>query len=513
MAMKTEHHHGLPQAEDFGSDHWVEIAGESPHNSPLHDFNGFGYISPSLPQDSPHNRSYQNSYFVPHPLHPLNIPQWPSQLTNPSEHSPPVPIPAPSVRPIAPATSIPALQPARAASVTPAPDPKPHPPQPTARKTLTDNDRRRMCQYHEDNPSVKQTEIGAMFGVERSTVSKVLRQKEKYLSTEDGSRSPVKRSKGKFPDIERALSIWAKNHQKQGLPLNDDMIRDKARFFATTVGSSECHTKVNSGVWLEKFKQKNSLLGCRPQKVSDSSMSDGGLNVESRSNSQTPNGISPISPDQTMPDSPNLKSEAQDAYPDFTSTYRTTHSESVTSFSEHAMTSCFSPDIRSPTSPFFSPDSSCGPSPLIPSQQTRLPPLASAPSRPRRRTFPTISSGNSFVPEIADSSTPSRFSQSTMATPTLESPIEEMDQSPLGGIDATIHDEARRAMETVMAFFEHHQSSSQVDPQEYFLMGKLMEKLKLQNAPPQQQQLPGGMHGLERGDGTLLGRKRSIHSL
>ncbi|CAF9908861.1 MAG: hypothetical protein HETSPECPRED_008753 [Heterodermia speciosa] len=563
MAMKTEPHHGLPPAEEFGADHWVEIAGESPHHSPLHDFNGFGYISPShLPQDSPHNRSYQNSYFVPHPLHPLNIPQWPSQLTNPSEHSPPVPIPAPSVRPIAPATSIPTLQPARAASVTPAPDPKPHPPQPTARKTLTDNDRRRMCQYHEDNPSVKQTEIGAMFGVERSTVSKVLRQKEKYLSTEDGSRSPVKRSKGKFPDIERALSIWAKNHQKQGLPLNDDIIRDKARYFSTTVGSSECHTKVNSGVWLEKFKQKNSLLGCRPQKVSDSSISDGGLNIESRSNSQTPNGISPISPDQTMPDSPNLKSEGQDAYQDFTSNYRTSHSESVTSFSEHAMTSCFSPDIRSPTSPFFSPDSSCGPSPLIPSQQTRLPPLASAPSRPRRRTFPTISSGNSFVPEIPDSSSSSRFSQSTIATPTLESPIEEMDQSPLGAIDAAIHvsinptttthphsqqttpilspspcsmapppqppptilsannnssptaacppsqDEARRAMETVMAFFEHHQSVSQVDPQEYFVMGKLMEKLKLQNA-----QLPGGMHGLERGDGTLLGRKRSIHSL
>jgi hypothetical protein len=33
---------------------------------------------------------------------------------------------------------------------------------------LTDQDRRRMCQYHEDNPTVKQTEIGgtpvAVFG-------------------------------------------------------------------------------------------------------------------------------------------------------------------------------------------------------------------------------------------------------------------------------------------------------------------------------------------------------------
>lgn len=44
-----------------------------------------------------------------------------------------------------------------------------------------------------------------------STVSKVLRQKEKYLLQDDGSRSPVKRAKGRSPDIERALAVWAKN--------------------------------------------------------------------------------------------------------------------------------------------------------------------------------------------------------------------------------------------------------------------------------------------------------------
>ena len=160
MAMKTEQHHGLSQGDEYASDHWVEIAGESPHTTPLHDFNGFGYMSPShMPIDSVHIRQQQHhSYFVPQPLHPLNIPQWPSQLTNPSETSPPSQ--TPTVRPLAPATTIPALQPARTSSVTPAPEQKPYPPQPTARKTLTDNDRRRMCQYHEDNPSVKQTEIG-----------------------------------------------------------------------------------------------------------------------------------------------------------------------------------------------------------------------------------------------------------------------------------------------------------------------------------------------------------------
>ena len=90
-------------------------------------------------------------------------------------------------------------------------------------------------------------------------MSKVLRQKEKYLFPDDGSRSPIKRSKGKFPDIERALSVWAKNTRKQGITLTDAMIREKARFFATSLGISECHFKANSAAWLEKFKHKNSV--------------------------------------------------------------------------------------------------------------------------------------------------------------------------------------------------------------------------------------------------------------
>ena len=45
-----------------------------------------------------------------------------------------------------------------------------------------------------------------------STVSKVLGDKEKYLSLPDeGSQLPIKRSKGRLPDIERTLAVWAKN--------------------------------------------------------------------------------------------------------------------------------------------------------------------------------------------------------------------------------------------------------------------------------------------------------------
>lgn len=397
-----------------------------------------------------------------------------------------------------------------------------------------------------------------------------MRQKEKYLYPEDGSKSPVKRSKGKFPDIERALSNWARNHQRQGLPLNDDIIRDKARFFATTVGSRECHTKVNSAVWLEKFKQKNHLLGAKSHKDSDANESDGGLHPEPKSGTQTPSGISPISPGGLLSASPvqsqdDTKTNGPASYVDLAASYRHSHSQSATSldssYSDSTMVSAFSGELRSPTSPFFSPASSCGPSPCMPSQQSRLPTLASAASlRPRRGTFPTVSAEPSYMtpPDSSEPSTP-KYLQQSMATPAIESPIEEMEEPstgtdnnvqqhprlgtststpnlnnspvsmapppnpnfsaspPIGsssGISSPVappsQDEARRALEVLMTFFEHQPSG--VELQDYITMGKLMEKLKLQG-----NSLPGGMHSMnigERGDGSLpMNRKRSIHSL
>lgn len=42
-------------------------------------------------------------------------------------------------------------------------------------------------------------------------MSKVLRQKEKFLLQDTGSKSPSKRSKPQSPTLERTLAVWAKN--------------------------------------------------------------------------------------------------------------------------------------------------------------------------------------------------------------------------------------------------------------------------------------------------------------
>lgn len=159
--MKVDSQFGLhPHShQDFAPDPMMEITGEqSPHNSPPDDYGNFDFNAQT---DAMYTRPFQPPFSAPQDLHPLNTNTstlWPSQITNRREPASP-PVNLPIHRSIAPvAQSIPG----------PAPPPPPPPPAPTkssgslstSRRTLSDDDRRRMCSYHDEHPTVKQTEIG-----------------------------------------------------------------------------------------------------------------------------------------------------------------------------------------------------------------------------------------------------------------------------------------------------------------------------------------------------------------
>ena len=143
------------QDEQYSSAAWVDMTDyHSPHaQSPAQEYNGFGYMASAhgLPLDSTYQRSMPLAYTAHQPQQPLITAQWPSMITNPSN----VPAqPAPTPPTLAPIHTF-----AAAHSLPPLTTPVP---QSTARRTLTDQDRRRMCIYHDENPTVKQTEIGGM---------------------------------------------------------------------------------------------------------------------------------------------------------------------------------------------------------------------------------------------------------------------------------------------------------------------------------------------------------------
>jgi hypothetical protein len=406
-----------------------------------------------------------------------------------------------------------------------------------------------MCLYHEEHKTAKQTDIGALFGVERSTVSKVLRQKEKYLNPDDGSRSPIKKAKGRVPDIEKALSNWVRNYQRQGYPLSDEMIREKALFFANTCGSPDGKEKVLSASWLEKFKQKNNILGAKSRKSSftkSDSESPTRLTINSplASAVQSPSVLSPISPTGFTSPSPlspmqsreNMRADAlSEAFGD----YRLTHAKSATSLDT---TSSVSAGVTSPSSTLVTD------SPFTPTSQSRNTSTETSSNRPRSQTFPLSvvdpsimatedgldplsskpdlhafpgtapepPSGDQnppFMPTLDTSSNTIKRNRSNpeIKTKSIYPPLYSKSNtvSPVSSPGSPTQDEARRALELVMNYFE--QQPAGLGAQEYLTIGKLMERLELAKA---QNTLPGGLTRIdEHEDMPHVTKKRSIHSM
>lgn len=381
-----------------------------------------------------------------------------------------------------------------------------------------------------------------------STVSKVLRQKEKYLNPDDGSRSPIKRAKGRVPDIEKALANWARNYQRQGFPLSDEMIKEKALFFASTCGP-ECKEKVCTTAWLEKFKHKNNLLGAKMRRgsteIRSGSNSPTHLNTDFGSALQSPNGPSPTSPVDGFGSPLSPKSQEgikrdMTELPGLTGGYQHSYSKSTTSLDTSS-----SAGMISPTSTLVSD------SPFTPTSQSRLPIVGcsanSNASRPRSQTFPLVPIDPTLLSADETMDPHQKRDLQSLSVAILESPI-EMDESkpvfrpadknvikrnrsnpeiktnsmppppksntisPISSPGSPTQDEARRALELVINYFDHQPSG--LAAQEYMTIGKLMERLEL--AKGQAGLMLGGLPRIDEHEDIPIPRvtkKRSIHNL
>jgi hypothetical protein len=156
LAMEHDHHQEPGSGFHDGGGHWADSnsAFHSHHQSPVNEYAGFAF-SP-LPMEPLYtNSGMPPPRTTPQQLQPLIMPtpQWPSMLTSQSTYSQPL-FPSATL-PTAPQSLHPVSAPLSAPATTGRHS--------TPRKTLTDADRRRMCLYAEEHPTVKQTEIGGEF--------------------------------------------------------------------------------------------------------------------------------------------------------------------------------------------------------------------------------------------------------------------------------------------------------------------------------------------------------------
>lgn len=368
-----------------------------------------------------------------------------------------------------------------------------------------------------------------------------MRLRDKYLKKEEVKRDP--KPKGKLPDIEKALSTWVKNRQKAGQPITDAHIQDQLKLFSTTVGGDSA---ASNSSWLEKFKVKNGLFGTKTSKSRKASVADDpDTGKASRQQTPNASPTSPshkrdpspsrlsMAMDDGVKDHKRVKSESpgeRDASPisaispqshkPFASISSAFTDVSTPSSQPHSHSASYSLSPMRPHSPFFPTN------PFSPEQHLQAPNSTGSNSfRPRSQTFPISTapmesylsppSSNSDLavgkllsgpgPESMESPSAIMLMQSSPVVPsrsTTSNPSSIMGDalSPAYGIPVSAVEgpesvlqqlsrpgppsvlETQRALQVVWNFFANQHQHQQLDPEDYATIGKLMEKLKLQQS-------------------------------
>lgn len=345
---------------------------------------------------------------------------------------------------------------------------------------------------------------------------------------EDAVTSPnSKKSKVKLPDFEKTLATWARNQQKKGSAITDEELRKQGFLFST--GRSDQQT-LTSQSWLDKFRQKylegNSSDSRNDTPVEHSPTSSNGL-------------VSP--PMSTVEESAPAfpRSDQHDHTFDFTGHDVFDASESL----HHNIPVDMNPSqdsILSPVSPDLARTNGLA---LAISDDEHVGNMT-MPARQRSQTFPhlpdvtglsmpttlaqkhapmpvrSITSAldtshreasidprqtmkrHKSVPDIHDAE---NVKYSTMQPPPLPRSAEI---SPISNPSSPSQDDHMRSLFMIKRLLETRPDVA--EPDDYVMIGKLMEKLKLLRSPSGTPILPAGMHAMDISGSPRISKKRTI---
>ncbi|KAM3505340.1 hypothetical protein MY10362_002989 [Beauveria mimosiformis] len=372
------------------------------------------------------------------------------------------------------------------------------PPEKT-RKTLTFEQKRDMCLYHEKNPKTRQADIGHVFNVERSTVSKVLRNKEMYLKGEIEKDANGKRTNGKNPDFDRTLGNYIRRQRERGIPMSDEDIMDSACKYARGSPNHQAILAKLTTTWLNKFKQRYSIETVGSvRRASEPSISEK-LPISARFQSISPSSPSPnTSPLSVSPSDDDLRSRG-----DYNFTYRQYASHSESSLTDNAASS-FSSELISPVAPFnYSPDGPSTGFPLDPefeAEQKRDAFTFRGPMELEYTSPIQTASADSLL--MTPRNLPPICKQESPVADTMAS----ISQKHVNGKDmktgAPSPEDAQRAVTTLLSYLQNLGQAGQFD-HEYSAIMQLTRKLHIQ---PNQFSLPDprDLTRIVEGNGDLI---------
>jgi hypothetical protein len=130
---------------------------------------------------------------------------------------------------------------------------------------LTNAERKEICEMHVKNPSMTQQELGAwavsQYKLEKpltqGAISKILKRKSDFLGASGAALHIKRHASVSCPALDAALATWVLQCQQNKVSITGDVIKAKARRFATLMKIPEEEHPTFSTGWLCAFQKRH----------------------------------------------------------------------------------------------------------------------------------------------------------------------------------------------------------------------------------------------------------------
>ena len=130
------------------------------------------------------------------------------------------------------------------------------------RVILTAAQKRELCEIKEKNPNLSNVDLAQQYRIGKSTVTDILKGKERWLAISESQESVKKFRGSKWPQLENALRIWVDNALNTRQDIDGNILKIKASYFANQFSIEDFH---HSDGWLTGFKKRHSLRQFKKQ--------------------------------------------------------------------------------------------------------------------------------------------------------------------------------------------------------------------------------------------------------
>lgn len=127
------------------------------------------------------------------------------------------------------------------------------------RVPITALTKQEICIKKRENMKLRDEDLAKEYGLDRSTITKILKQRDKWLAIDPNSNYAKQKTQKspKFPQIEEALATWLTMTISQGNAVSDGQLQEKALEYAQMYGLRNEFQASNG--WISKFKNRHQV--------------------------------------------------------------------------------------------------------------------------------------------------------------------------------------------------------------------------------------------------------------